>query len=133
MMSRFKEITDKEVQSILDGKSAKNTRRAIDQGRNVFLEYLKTRGKEERDLTTLTDKELDEIFHLMFLSVKKKGGEEMKLNSLKTLRYGIAAYLKEKGFDINSADYSKSQNTYAAVKQNLIKVVSGIYIAFGFE
>ena len=54
----------------------------------------------------------------------------MKMNTIKVMRYGVQDYLKEKGFDINSAGFPKSQEIFGAVKVDLKRKVIRIRYLF---
>jgi hypothetical protein len=92
-MSRFININQEEIDSLLESRTSSNTKNAVAQGKKVLLEFLMLKGKKESDIENMTPSELDLVLTEFFPSLRKKNGDLMKTNSVKVIRYGIQSYL----------------------------------------
>ena len=89
-MARFVSLEEEEIQRLILDKDSKSTKLAVEQGKKAFLEYLYSKGKNEKDVYNMTVSEVDNILFTLYPSIRKRSGELMKLNTLKSIKYGIS-------------------------------------------
>ena len=89
---RFADITNLELEKIIEEKDAKNTRRSTDQAVRMFRKYL-----EEKELDPAFEnydpQTLDKILCKFYAEARTTDGELYKKSSLTTTRHGINRYL----------------------------------------
>jgi integrase len=120
-MSRFVNLNDGQIEELIDSKDSASTKKVVVRGKTLFLEYAATKGYTEENVSTLSAADIDQLLFGFYPSVRNKDGDLMKLNSLKTLRYGIAAYLRDIGHDIYDVQFQQSKKSYDATATDLKK------------
>ena len=91
--SRFYSKSNDEIKSILEGRSAKNTKRATKSNIKTFVDYLSEKGLPTLDQIDMAD--LPEILENFYPNLRRINGEDYKLQSLKCIRAGINRWTKE--------------------------------------
>ena len=127
-MSRFANLEDKNINELIENKDSKSTKRAVHIGKKLFLEYASSKGKNEEDVKKMSNEDMDNLLFSFYPSIRKVDGDHLKLNYLKSIRYGVSVYLKTMGFDIYSEDFTRSKKSYDASATELKKMGKGEWI-----
>ncbi len=85
----FVNLTETEINKMIEGKDAESTKKVLKRGKAVFLEYALSKGANGETVSKMTAEELNEILFSFYPSIRRKDKNYMKLNTLKSLRYGI--------------------------------------------
>ena len=72
-MERLQVMNEKQIQNILDDKSSKNTKKAIEVSFNILCTYLKT-GKIDFNFTNINKSELNQVLRKFYVEVRKQDG-----------------------------------------------------------
>ena len=56
-----------------------------------FLRYASLKGKTEDDIMNMSNEDMDNLLFAFFPSIRKADGDHLKLNFLKSIRYGPSA------------------------------------------
>lgn len=118
----FADITDENIESLLDSKDSKSTKRSVNRSVNLFREFLDTKG-EPADFESFSKEKLDQMLKLFYASARKKDGEMMKKHYITILKYGLSKYIKEHmHIDTkNDPAFLHSKDVFSAVLSDLKK------------
>jgi hypothetical protein len=73
----------------------------------------------------LTNDDLDHQLKEFYANARTEKGELYKLSSFQQIRYGLSKHLKENDIDIDGPDFNRSNETFKAVKVDLIRKGKG--------
>ena len=73
--SRFKQVSEDEIDELLAGKNSKSTDRTIKHSTNTFRTFLRENG-QKTEFETFDSCELNEHLQGFFASIKKQGKSE---------------------------------------------------------
>ena len=90
----FAQINEDAIQSLLDSKDSKSTKRSIADAVKSFRFFLSSKQLPS-DFKNFSKGELNTHLRIFYTSVRKQDGELLK-NSLNVMKNGMAKYLKEK-------------------------------------
>ena len=115
--SRFGSKTDEQKIEILDGRNAKNTKRATKSNIKTFLEYLQEKGLP--NLEDLDVNQLPNILEDFYPNLRRVDGEEYKLQSIKCIRAGINRWTKaNRNIDIiNDVRFTRANEMFKGVSK----------------
>ena len=91
-INRFSSKSEQEKSDILEGRNAKNTKRATKSNLKTFLDFL-----IEKSLPKLEDMDVDTLARVLedfYVNLKRIDGEDYKLQSIKCIRAGINRWTK---------------------------------------
>ena len=113
----FYSKTEEEIASILEGRSAKNMKRATKSNIKTFHDYL-----HEKSMPNLDDLDMNElpvILENFYPNLQRVNGEDYKLQSLKCIRAGINRWTKEnRNIDIISdVHFTKANEIFKGVSK----------------
>ena len=91
-LPQFYSKSDTEINDILEGRNAKNTKRATKSNIKTFTDYIDEKGLGK--LEDLNMNELPEILQTFYPNLRRVDGEDYKLQSLKCIRAGINRWTK---------------------------------------
>ena len=118
---RFKQLTNEEIQQLVEAKDSENTRRATKNAVATFLAFCNEVTPEEpvkntESLEKMSKNELNELLTNFWPNARKKNGENYKKTALMGLRFGLQRhFLLKRDFDIiNDGEFSKSNQVYEA-------------------
>ena len=111
----FKDISDTNIQELLEGKDKITTQKATESALSQFSQYL--RQKDLPNYETLMLLDLPEILFNFYPVAKPLKGEHYAVQTLKCLRSGLARYYrKTKGFDISKdSEFTRANEIFEAV------------------
>jgi len=117
---RFADISNQQLETIVQDKDAKNTRRSTDQAVRLFRKYLQE--KELDPAFESYDKQtLDKILCKFYAEARTVDGELYKKSSLRTTRHGLNRHLGNI-FDADltkDAEFKESEKVFFAVCTDL--------------
>ena len=93
--SKFANVSDEDMQALLNTKDSVNTQRVIKRSVAVFREFL-TQKSLDPEFEEYPKSELNSALRRFFASIRCKTGDNVKTSTLNTYKYGICKYLKEK-------------------------------------
>ena len=118
---RFKQLTNEEIQQLVEAKDSENTRRATKNAVATFLAFCNEVTPEEpvkntESLEKMSKNELNELLTNFWPNARKKNGENYKKTALMGLRFGLQRhFLLKRDFDIiNDGEFFKSNQVYEA-------------------
>ena len=118
---RFKQLTNEEIQQLVEAKDSENTRRATKNAVATFLAFCNEVTPEEpvkntESLEKMSKNELNELLTNFWPNARKKNGDNYKKTALMGLRFGLQRhFLLKRDFDIiNDGEFSKSNQVYEA-------------------
>ena len=118
---RFKQLTNEEIQQLVEVKDSENTRRGTKNAVATFLAFCNEVTPEEpvkntESLEKMSKNELNELLTNFWPNARKKNGENYKKTALMGLRFGLQRhFLLKRDFDIiNDGEFSKSNQVYEA-------------------
>ena len=92
---RFADISEEQLQVIVDNKDAKNTKRSTSQAVRIFREYLQEKSlSSDFDLLPLPD--LDNLLGKLYAEARSKTEDLYKMSSLNTLKHGLTRHIHSK-------------------------------------
>ena len=115
MATRFSCLTEEEIEELRDNRNRENTKKVVKSAVKLFKTYLLEK-KEDVNFEEYTNNHLDSILSQFFANLRTEKGQLYKVNSLASIKYGIWKHMKDKGTDIDSAEFEKWQETFKAVK-----------------
>lgn len=126
--SRFRTVSEEEIEELLAGKNSKSTDRTIKHSTNTFRTFLRENGSPA-NFETFDKQNLNEKLRSFYASIKKTGknsGEDggmYKRNAFVSLRYGLNKYIKkEMGYDVcEDPEFETSKQVFLAVCSKLKK------------
>eukprot|EP00111_Clytia_hemisphaerica_P010449 TCONS_00030516-protein len=84
--SRFAELTDQQIETMMEKKNAKNT----DQNTSYAVRILEAFCKHAKtSYKGITSSELDKLLSKLYVSARTAKGDLYKLNSMKAIRSGL--------------------------------------------
>ena len=86
---RFAELSEKDLQNILDGKDAKQTKAVIDKAVGIFSTYCCTKNLDIAEVEQLDVSDLCNILRKFYAEIRTKQGEFYAKKSMQTIRYGL--------------------------------------------
>ena len=96
MASRFKKVSDEEVNALKTAAENPNTKKSTINWLRVFANWCEENGEEKYPENYLPT-ELDKLLERFFASVCKQDGTDYEPGSLKVMQAALDRHLKEKG------------------------------------
>ncbi|KAJ8298271.1 hypothetical protein KUTeg_024802 [Tegillarca granosa] len=120
--SRFGSSSQTDLQLIMQGKDAENTKRATQASVKILQIYL-METEREINLDSNSKEDLAQLLRNFYADVRKKDGQKYKLSALKSIRFGLARHFsKEYDIDIvKDTTFKKANELFSAVLINLKK------------
>ena len=112
--SKFANISDDDLQQLLDTKDSVNTQRVVKRSVAAFREYL-VDGCRSPQFEECPISELNYSLRRFFASIRCKTGTNVKTSTLNSYKYGISKYLKDKCFVDISKDSAFQTNKIGPV------------------
>ena len=120
MASRFGTLSFDEIAEIEKKKDTENTKKVITKSVKALRSFLHERGSNT-DFESFPVNDLDDTLKQFYANARTEKGEYYKVTSYNQLRFGVMRYLKEKDIDINGEAFKKSNETFKAVKKDLVR------------
>ena len=119
--SRFAELSEKDLQTIVDGKDAKQTKAVIQKAVGIFSTYCGTKDLAIVEAEQLETNKLCIILRRFYAEIRTKGGEFYAKKSMQTIRYGLQRhFLKLRQFDIvNDSTFQDANEMFTAMMVKL--------------
>lgn len=116
----FADISEEQLQVIVDNKDAKKTKRSTSQAVKLFREYLQETSLAS-DFELLPPPDLDNLLGKLYAEARSKTGELYKESSLNTLRHGLTRHMHSKTETDISKDtlFKGSHTVFKAVSTDL--------------
>ena len=93
--SKFANVSDEDMQALLNTKDSVNTQRVIKRSVAVFREFLMQKSLDP-EFEEYPKSELNSALRRFFASIRCKTGDNVKTSTLNTNKYGICKYLKRR-------------------------------------
>jgi hypothetical protein len=131
--SRFKHVSDQDLDDLLHGNDSKSTQSTIKRAVSTFRKFLEENGYDPQ-FENLETPDLNERLRLFFASIRKNTKNEndgsstmYKKNAFVSLRYGLSKHIKkEMGLDIASdTEFVTSQAIFQAMCTKIKKAGLG--------
>jgi hypothetical protein len=107
--SRFRKLTEAEVQIFLDEQENKNTRIKTENDVKLLATYLNSVG-EMRNMELIPPSKLNDHIGNFFLAIQRKNGTEFEPTTLRSFRSSFDRHLRKKNYGfslINDIQFSK--------------------------
>jgi hypothetical protein len=119
---RFAEISEEQLQTIVENKDAVNTKRSTNQAVKIFREYLAEKA-QSNDFESFSPSELDTFIGKFYAEARNRNGELYKKSSLTTMRFGLSRHINNAlDIDIMKDLRFKNSNTiFKAVSKDLMR------------
>ena len=116
-IKRFTAKSEQEKADILEGRNAKNTKRATKSNMKTFLDFLREKGLP--DLEDMDVKQLANVLEDFYANLRRLDGEDYKLQSIKCIRAGINRWTKaNRNIDIISdVRFSRANEMFKGVSK----------------
>ena len=112
---RFSQLTNEEIQELVEAKDSENTRKATKNAVATFLAFCNEVTPEEpvkktESLEKMSKNELNKVLTNFWPKVRKKNGDNYKKTALMGLRFSLQRhFLLKRDFDIiNVGEFFKS-------------------------
>ena len=117
---RFAEISEQQLQTIVENKDAMNTKRSTNQAVKIFREYL-AENAQSNDFESFSPSELDTFLEKFYAEARNRNGKLYKKSSLTTMRFGLSRHINNAlDIDIMKDLRFKNSNTISkAVSKDL--------------
>lgn len=116
-MSRFATVSDSDIEAIIKGKDAENTKKLTETLYNILLSYCKEKGIN-LVVESISREDLDSILSRFYVEVRKSNGTMYKINSFRGIRFAIQRMFKSirgEDFDvIEGSEFAKANSVYSA-------------------
>ena len=99
MAARFPELTESDLNCLIEQKNSNNTKKAIKVAVSVFRQYLEERKVDEKELLTSKVK-LAAVLRKFYAEARKKNGELYAKTSLVAIRFGLQRFFCSLKMDI---------------------------------
>ena len=114
---RFAEISEKQLQTIVENKDAVDTKRSTNQAVKIFREYLVEKA-QSNDFESFSPSELDTFLGKFYAEARNRNGELYKKSSLTTMRFGLSRHI------INALDIDIMKDLRFKNSNTIFKAVS---------
>ena len=117
---RFAEISEEQLQTIVENKDAVNTKRSTNQAVKMVREYLAEKA-QLNDFESFSPNELDTFLGKLHAEARNRNGELYKKSSLTTMRFGLSRHINN-ALDIDSMKdlrFKNSNTIFKAVSKDL--------------
>ena len=117
---RFAEISEEQLQTIIENKDAVNKKRSTNQAVKIFREYLAEKA-QSNDFESFSPSELDTFLEKFYEEARNRNGKLYKKSSLTTMRFGLSRHINNAlDIDIMKDLRFKNSNTiFKAVSKDL--------------
>ncbi|XP_061169503.1 uncharacterized protein LOC133178844 [Saccostrea echinata] len=110
----FASVDEDHIKCLIEEKDSKSTQRTIKRSVNLFRSFLTQKNINQEFESFLKD-QLNENLRLFFVSIRSKSGDNLKVTSLQSIKYGLSKYLKETcKIDINDPEFSDCKKVFKA-------------------
>ena len=125
--SRFANLSDRELDDLLDGKLSKNSKNIIKSAISTLDEYARSKGTNLTELEKKSCSELDKFLGRYFAETRKKDCSLYSAKSILTHRYGLAQHFKKAcNVDIiRSEEFASSREIFSAALVQLKQAGKG--------
>ena len=124
MAARFGNLSTLEIEEIESKKDKENTKKCISKSVRALRAFLTEKGMDP-EFESLNTVDLDDTLKLFYANARTEKGELYKISSFNQLRYGIMKHMFSKDVDINSEEFRKSNETFKAMKKELMRQGKG--------
>ena len=114
MAARFPELTESDLNCLIEQKNSDNTKRATKVAVSVFRQYLGERKVDENELLTSKVK-LVAVLRKFYAEARKKNGELYMKASLVAIRFGLQRFFSSLKMDIiKDSDFAEANTVFQA-------------------
>lgn len=118
--NRFANLTDAEIENIEANQDSKSTKKVVEKAVRAFQAYLKEKGQDIA-FESFATMDLDTALKNFYANARTIKGDLYKLSSFNQMKYGLHKYLLGKGIDTSTVAFTKSNETFKAMKKDLMR------------
>ena len=122
MAARFPELTESDLNCLIEQNNSDNTKKATKVAVSVFRQYLEERKVDEKELLTakVTGGNLAAVLRKFHAEARKKNGELYTKASLVAIRFGLQRFFSSLKMDIiKDSDFAEANAVFQGVISEL--------------
>ncbi|XP_072033396.1 uncharacterized protein [Amphiura filiformis] len=114
---RFAVLSEVDLQNILDGKDAKQTKKIVEKAVVTFYSYCASKGNDITEIEQLKEEDLCIFLRQFYAEIRTQKGDFNAKKSMQTIRYGLQKHFsKLRKFDIvNDSAFKDANEMFAAM------------------
>lgn len=114
MASRFPQLSEEEIESILEARTSENTKKSTKVSLNIFRQYLQEREILEDDLLK-SKTQLANVLRRFYAEARKKNSDFYTKASLLSIRFGLQRFFSSHNMDIiKETEFNEANRVFSA-------------------